>query len=63
MGALRDHFGRTDESLSPEQIAQMTGLDLTLVQSALRALKKMNRIEGIEVEEFNYPLQVTDVVW
>jgi hypothetical protein len=63
MAALRDHFGRTDKDLTPEEIAEMAGLDLTLTQNSLRVLHAMKRIEGVTVAEINYPLRVTNVVW
>jgi hypothetical protein len=63
MDALHDHFDRTDQRLTPEQIAEMTALDLGTVRNALRVLHKARRIEGIGVAEINYPLEVTGVVY
>ncbi len=63
MATLRDHFGATDQHLSPEDVAAMTGLDLAVVRNSLRVLHEMDQIKGITVAEINYPLQVTSVVW
>jgi hypothetical protein len=63
MDALHDHFDRTDQPLSPEEIGEMTALDVAAVQNALRVLHKANRIEGIMVAEYHYPLKVTGVVY
>jgi predicted transcriptional regulator len=63
MDALYDHFDRSGESLTPAQIAEMTALDEPTVQNALRVLYNAGRIEGIPVEEFDYPLEVTNVAY
>jgi hypothetical protein len=63
MATLRDHFGTTEKDLSPEEIADMTGIELVLVQNSLRVLHKMNKIEGAMVAELSHPVKVTDVVW
>ena len=62
LDSLRDHFDRTAEYLEVPQIAEMTGLDEATVQNALRRLWESGRIEGVEVAEFRYPVQVTRVV-
>jgi len=63
MDALVDHFARTSDKLTPEQITEMTALSLNAVRNALRVLLKANRIEGIEVAEADYPVIVTGVVY
>jgi hypothetical protein len=63
MATLTDHFGRTEKHLTPEEVADMTGLELGLVQNSLRVLHKMNKIEAVVVAELAYPVKVTDVVW
>lgn len=61
MDALHDHFDRTGTHLSPEQISEMTALDLETVHEALRVLYKMGAVEGTEVAEVLYPVQVTGI--
>jgi predicted transcriptional regulator len=63
LDALHDHFDRTEQPLSAEEISEMTAIDLTVVENALRVLHKANRIEGIMVAEYQYPVKVTGIVY
>ena len=59
--ALRVHFDRSAQPVTPEQVSEMTGLGLTAVHNALRVLHGQGSVEGLVVAEFAYPLQVTAV--
>lgn len=63
MDALYDHFDRTAAHLTPRQISEMTALPIDSVKNALRVLYRANRIEGIPAAEFDYPLEVTGIVY
>lgn len=62
LDALRDHFDRTDERLTVEQIMEMVALDERTTQKALRVLKRANRIEGVMTAEASYPSLITGIV-
>lgn len=61
LDVLRDHFGRTDEELTPEQVATVTALSVDVVQQALAGLWKAHRVEGIDTAEQGYPGRITGV--
>jgi hypothetical protein len=61
--ALYDHFDRSGQALDPEEISEMTALDLPTVTNALRVLHKAGFIEGVTAAEFDYPLKVTGIVY
>ena len=62
LDSLRDHFDRTPEYLEVPQIVEMIGLGEATVQNALRRLWESGRIEGVDVAELRYPVQVTRVI-
>ena len=62
LNALRDHFDRSDERLTVEQIMDMVALDEKTTQNALRVLKRANWIEGVMTAEATYPTLITGVV-
>jgi DNA-binding GntR family transcriptional regulator len=59
--ALVRHFDRSDQILDVEQIMEMTGLDRSAVQNALRVLYEAAAVEGVTIEEAPYPIRVTGV--
>jgi predicted transcriptional regulator len=61
MDALHDHFDRTGEPLKPEQVMEMVALDHATATNALRILKKIDYIEGVEAAEFDYPILITGI--
>ena len=61
--ALHDHFDRTGAHLAPEEISEMTALDLDSTRNALRVLYKARRIEGIMVAEIDWPVKITGVLY
>ncbi len=61
MDRLHDHFDLTGEPLTPEQISEMTALSEDTVTSALRVLHKGGWVEGVTVEELDYPLSITGI--
>ena len=62
--ALFDHFDRSADHLTPEQVADMTAFPLDVTEKALRVLLNENRIEAITAAEGRgVPVFVTGVVY
>ena len=62
--ALFDHFDRSADHLTPEQVAEMTAFPLDVTEKALRVLLNENRIEAITAAEGRgVPVFVTGVVY
>jgi hypothetical protein len=59
LSAVKEHFARTVRPLTPEEIADKTSLEANDVTDALAVLYRDNKIDGIEVAELDYPIQVT----
>ncbi|SRR6266498_3628230 len=59
LSAVKEHFAQTVRPLTPEEIADTTSLDENEVADALAVLYRDNKIDGIEVAEFDHPIQVT----
>ncbi len=63
MDQLREHFDRSPDRLSVEQVTEMTGLDDQAVKNALRVLKQQDRIQGIMVDQEHHPIFVTGLTY
>jgi predicted transcriptional regulator len=57
--ALQRHFERSDDYLNVQQLSDMTGLDTTEVQNALRVLYEQGIITAIRRAGSPYPTEVT----
>jgi hypothetical protein len=58
---LRNHFDQGGAQLRPPQVAEGTELDLSTVQLSLGRLHRAGQVQGITVEEEDYPVIITGV--
>jgi hypothetical protein len=58
---LSNHFSRSLDYLTPEQVSEMTAIDVSRVQLCLAMLFERSEITGMEVAEVRWPLYVTGV--
>ncbi|MGH3599200.1 MAG: hypothetical protein ACRDQH_02790 [Pseudonocardiaceae bacterium] len=63
LDALHDHFDRTSNRLSPEQIMEMVALDEQTTHNALRVLYRANKIEGVAAMQADHPIWITGIVY